>query len=172
MRASLCERRRIVYENGTFSYENFKIDNTNLNLNVSLNSSFKFDTTGISQYRYTAIPRTPRISQYREHRNTAIPQYRYIIDMSMDWNYCYDTLENTVNCETFVIYMFELARFCRIRYRFKYLVWFCWIISTLYFEFDFTANSEKKSVNKIRQKHSLSRYGGIRHREYVLWSVK
>ena len=43
MRASLCERRRIVYENGTFSYENFKIDNTNLNLN--LNSSFKFDTT-------------------------------------------------------------------------------------------------------------------------------
>ena len=32
VRASLCERRRIVYENGTFSYENFKIDNTNLNL--------------------------------------------------------------------------------------------------------------------------------------------
>ena len=84
VRASLCERRRIVYENGTFSYENFKIDNTNLNLNLNLNSSFKFDTTGISQYRYTAIPRTP---QYREHRNTAnsaIPQYRSIIDMSMD----------------------------------------------------------------------------------------
>ena len=70
VRASLCERRRIVYGNGTFSYENFKIDNTNLNLNLNLNSSFKFDTTGISQYR--------------EHRNTAIPQYRYIIDMSMD----------------------------------------------------------------------------------------
>jgi len=58
MRASLCERRRIVYENGTFSYENFKIENTNLNLNLklenfkldntnlNLNSSFKFDMYG------------------------------------------------------------------------------------------------------------------------------
>ena len=66
MRASVCERRRIVYENGTFSYENFKIDNTNLNLNLdlNLNSSFKFDTTDDKQERQKEFRRWLTLTNY------------------------------------------------------------------------------------------------------------
>jgi len=49
VRASVCERRRIVDENGTFSYENFKIDNTNLNLNLNLKlENFKIENTNLN----------------------------------------------------------------------------------------------------------------------------